>query len=167
MSRNRSIPWHPFRTFRLTGPQVGWFRPAAAVVIASLAPAALAFLFISLGAPVIDGPFKDGSTYTLADHVAIVLGAIALSFLVTWIAAPFAVFALRAAAMLGVAGWGTAMISAWIIGLPIAHVALNGDLTSDDYAILPQLMVAIAILGLSVWVTFWGLMAATNRRQQD
>ena len=152
-----------FRSPPLSGEQVGWFRPAAAIMLALAVPALLALLFIYSGAPAFDGPPSAGESYTLNDHIAIVLGTLAFSFLTSWMATPLILLSLRAAAMLGYAGWGTSVIAAWIIGLPIVHFALNGDLTTEEHAILPHMMFTIGFLGLSVWVAFWGLFAL--RRQ--
>lgn len=149
----------PFRSKPLTGQDVGWFHPTAAVLIGLFAPALSAFFIIQLGGPVIHGPPKDGSGYSLADHFAILTGALTMSFLVSWIAAPFALLVLRAAAMLGYAGWATAVFAAPVMGLPIVHFVLNGDLTSDTYAILPHMIISVGILGLSVWAAFWILFA--------
>lgn len=150
--------WHPFRTPRLSGPDIGWFRPAVAVVLAMVLPALLAILAIYLGAPVLSGPPKDGTALTLADHATLVVGSLAVSFLASWMAAPFALLALRGAAMLGWAGWGSAILCAELFGLPIVHFALQGDITTEDSTILPHIACAIALLGLSVWAIFWGLM---------
>lgn len=160
MKRDARISrWHPFRSPALSGPQVGWFRPAAAIIIAMILPALAAIAFIYSGAPIFSGPPKDGTGYTMADHLAIVLGALGLSFLTSWVAAPLVLLALRAAVMLGFAGWGSALIMAWVIGLPVVHVVLNGDVTTDEHAILPHMICAIGILGLSVWAAFWVLFA--------
>lgn len=147
----------------LSGDDVGWFRPAAAIIIAMVLPALLAIAFILFGAPTISGPPKDGSGSTLADHVAFVLAALSASILVSWMLAPLALLLLRAAAMLGYAGWGTAVIASLCFGLPLVHVVLNGDVTTEENAILPHMMVAIAFLGVSVWASFWGLMALKRK----
>ena len=146
---------HPFRTPPLTGPEVGWFRPAAAIILALILPAALALLLILNGAPVVDGPSSDGSPYTLSDHVGIVLGMLTVSPLVSWLMAPVALVVLRAAAMLGWAGWGTAVLAALAFGMPAAHLVLNGDMTTDVQALPFHLAVAISLLGLTTWAMFW------------
>lgn len=153
----------PFRTPPLSGPDVGWLRPFFAVVLAILGPSLLAGVFIYNGAPVFSGPPKDGSGYSWGDHVAIVLACLAASVVVTWMMVPLSVMGLRATAMLGYAGWGTAILAALIVGLPVAHVLLNGDLTTEENAILPHLMVALGVLGLSHWAAFWGLMSVRKR----
>lgn len=167
--KKRLINWlrQSFRTKPLSGHDVGWFIPAVAIVIGLTLPTILAFLIVFAGGPVISGPSKDGTGYDLADHIAIITGALMMSFLASWLATPFALLALRAAAMLGYAGWGTALLAALILGLPVVHVFLNRDLTTDRYAILPQVSVAIALLGLSVWVVFWGLIALRRKKIQS
>lgn len=157
------IPSHPFRTPILTGPQVGWFRPAAAVVLGLLVPAIIAIICLLLVSPTIAGPPKDGSGFAVSGHISLVLAALSASFLVSWMLAPFALLLLRAAAMLGYAGWGSALIVALALGLPTLHIALMGDVTSEDSSILPHITVAIALLGLSVWAVFWGLLARQQK----
>ena len=146
---------HPFRTAPLTGTEVGWFRPAFAIILALVLPALLALVLILNGAPVVEGPPKDGSGYTWGDHIGIVLGMLTVSPLVSWVVSPVALVALRAAAMLGWAGWGTAILTALGLGMPLAHLLLNGDLTTDEYALPVHLAVAISLLGLAIWATFW------------
>lgn len=158
------IPLHPIKTPPLSGPDVGWFRPALAVVLAMFLPALLAILFLFWGAPTIAGPPKDGSGYSISDHIDMVLAALAASVLVSWMVAPFAMLLLRAAAMLGFAGWGMAAFVAFALGLPTVHFALMGDLATEDTRLLPHIIIAIAMLGLSVWVAFWGLFALRKKR---
>ena len=151
-----TLPRHPLRSQKLSGAEVGWFRPALAVVLGLLILPWFALVLTLNGAPTIAGPPKDGSGYSFSDHIAIVLACLSVSFIATWMAAPVALLALRAAAMLGWAGWASAMGAAVILGLPMAHWTLNGDLTTDVYAVPVQLSVAIALLGLSIWAAFWG-----------
>ncbi len=149
---------HPFRTPRLSGAQIGWGRPLAAVLIALLIPAVLSIVFLYAGAPSLHGPPKDGTSYTLRDHIDMFSAALAASLVVSWMIAPFALIALRASALLGWAGWGTALLTALAFGLPTVHFALNGDVTTEDSTILPHILLAICTLGLSVWAAFWGLI---------
>ena len=93
------------------------------------------------------------------DHFGIFLAGLATSVVASWLIVPFGFIAMRAAAMLGWAGWGTAILTALGFGLPIVHFALNGDLTTEDASILPHIAAAIAFLGLSAWAAFWGLVA--------
>lgn len=154
---------HPFRTPKLTGAQVGWFPPAAAIVIALFLPALLAIAVILIGAPTVSGPPKDGTGYSIADHIALVLAVLSASIVMSWMIAPLALVLLRAAAMLGYAGWGTAILAALAFGLPMVHITLMGDVTTEENAILQHMIFAIAILGLSVWAAFWGLMALKRK----
>lgn len=155
---------HPFRTPKLTGAQVGWFRPAAAIVIALFLPALLAVAIILIGAPTVSGPPKDGTGYSIADHIALVLAVLSASIVMSWMIAPLALVLLRAAAMLGYAGWGTAILAALAFGLPMVHITLMGDVTTEENAIPAHIITAIAILGFSVWAVFWGLMALSTKR---
>lgn len=155
--------YHPFRTPRISGAQVGWGRPVAAVLIALLIPAILSMVFLYTGSPTLQGPPKDGSSYTIRDHIDMVTAALAASIVVSWIIAPIAFIVLRASAMLGWAGWGTALLSALGLGLPAVHLALNGDVTTEDTTILPHILFAICVLGLSVWAAFWGLIRLQHK----
>lgn len=157
-SEGRIHRGHPLRSTTLTGGEVGWFRPAAAVVIGLILPSAFALILVYFGGPTFSGPPKNGAGFSLSEHVGLVLGVLSVSFIISWMAAPFALFALRAMAMLGYAGWGSAVLSAWAIGLPIVHIVLNADATTDESAILLPMTVALGVLGLSVWVTFQCLL---------
>ena len=137
---------------------MGWWRPAVAVLAAMVVPTLLSVALILFGAPTISGPPKGGTGFTLADHMALTLAALTASVIVSWMLAPVALLLLRAAAMLGWAGWGSAVLAAWALGLPMVHFALHGDVTSEEPQFLPAILAAIAILGLTVWVIFWALM---------
>ncbi|MEN8840538.1 MAG: hypothetical protein ABF254_00005 [Octadecabacter sp.] len=154
---------HPFHTRPLSGAQVGWFRPAAAVLIALLIPVLLAMTYLYTGSPTLLGPPEDGTGYTLRDHIDIVTACLAASVVVSWVIAPIALLVLRASAMLGWAGWGSAVLCALTFGLPAVHLTLNGDVTTESQAILPHIVIAIALLGLSVWAAFWGLIALNSK----
>lgn len=154
-----AFPRHPFRSPKLTGAQAGWVKPAAAIFIALVVPAALAAAAVLMGGAVLSGPPKDGSGFSFGDHLNIVLAGLTASIVASWMIAPIALIGLRAAAMLGWAGWGTAILSALGFGLPIVHFALNGDVTTEDASILPHICIAITVLGLSVWAAYWALVA--------
>jgi len=151
----RTLIQRPFRSRPLSGAEAGWFRPAFAVIFALIFLPGLSLLIVLLGGPTISGPAKDGSSYTLSEHIGIILGLLSISPLVTWMIAPVGLLVLRAVAMLGWAGWGTAALASIMFGLPFAHLILNGDLTTDEFALPLHLAVAIALLGLSIWATFW------------
>ncbi|MCF2869801.1 hypothetical protein L0664_01860 [Octadecabacter sp. G9-8] len=155
---------HPFRTPRLSGAEVGWARPLLAVVFGLAVPSLMGWVMIYIHGATLSGPPKDGSGYTLNDHLAFVSAFVAASIIVTWMMIPIAVMAMRAAAMLGWAGWGTALLGSWAVGLPVVHVMLNGDLTTDGNGLLPHITLAIAILALSIWASFWALLAVWETR---
>lgn len=163
----RRALYAPFRTPPLSGAQVGWLKPAVAVLIALLLPALLAMVFLYTGSPPLHGLPKDGSGYTLRDHIDILTACIAASVVVSWVIAPIALLLLRASAMLGWAGWGTAVLCALAFGLPAVHFTLNGDVTTDNQAILPHIILAISLLGLSVWAAFWGLMVRNGTHSNN
>lgn len=154
-----------FRTHPLSGPEAGWLRPAFAVILALVIPAGFCLFIIVQSEFVFNGPPKDGSDYTLKDHVSLVIGALSVSFLASWMMIPFAIFALRLALMTGWAGCVTAMGAAVVIGLPLVHVGLSGDVTTEENAILPHVTVAIALLGLAVWAFYWGLFRLRRKKE--
>jgi hypothetical protein len=45
------------------------------------------------------------------------------------------------------------------IGVLVVHLALHGDLTTEDARVLPNLVVALVIQGTVGWAVFWGLMS--------
>jgi len=124
-------------------------------------------VFLYTGSPALHGPPKDGTGYALRDHIDIVTACMAASVVVSWVIAPFALFALRASAMLGWAGWGSAILCALVFGLPAVHFTLNGDVTTESQEILPHIILAISLLGLSVWAAFWGLIALNEKRANN
>jgi len=154
---------HPFRTPKLGGHDAGWGRSILAVIIALIIPCLIAIAFLFTSSPTLHGLPKDGSGYALRDHIDIFTACLAASVIVSWIIAPVAVLLLRASAIFGWAGWGSAILLAVIFGLPTVHFALHGDVTTESQAILPHITAAIAFLGLSVWAAFWGLVALSRR----
>ncbi len=122
-------------------------------------PSVVAAILVYAGGTSISGVPKSGLGPTLLDHFGIFLAGLATLVVASWLIVPFGFIAMRAAAMLGWAGWGTAILTALGFGLPIVHFALNGDLTTEDASILPHIAAAIAFLGLSAWAAFWGLVA--------
>ena len=165
MTVKPKIPfWHPFKSESLSGPQVGWFRPAAAVMLGFILPTTVALAMVYIGGPDFWEPIKSDVGYSFWDHVGLITGVLSVSFIVSWMAIPFTIIALRATAMLGYAGWGTALLCAWGIGLPIVHIALNADATTDESAILTHMTIAVGILGLSVWAAFWALVFLRKKR---
>lgn len=69
-----------------------------------------------------------------------------------------ALILLRYSAIFGWTGWGSAVLSALIIGVPTVHFALNGDVTTENPVILPHITIAITLLSLAVWGIYEGLM---------
>jgi len=127
-------------------------------------PTTVALAMVYIGGPDFWEPIKSDVGYSFWDHVGLITGVLSVSFIVSWMAIPFTIIALRATAMLGYAGWGTALLCAWVIGLPIVHVALNADATTDESAILAHMAIAVGILGLSVWAAFWALVFLRKKR---
>ena len=127
-------------------------------------PTTVALAMVYIGAPGFWEPIKSHDGYSLWDHIGLITGVLSVSFIVSWMAIPFTIIALRATAMLGYAGWGTALLCAWGIGLPIIHIALNADATTDESAILAHMAIAVGILGLSVWAAFWALVFLRKKR---
>jgi len=153
----------PFRSPRHSAETVGWVRPVFAVLLGLFVPALLAMLILYVESPTLSGPPKDGSGFRVGNHVEIVFAALSASFVVSWMVAPFALVLLRYSAIFGWAGWGSAVLSALLIGLPTVHVALNGDVTTEDSTILPHITIAIALLSLAVWGFFVCLMALREK----
>lgn len=159
----KKIRLRPFRTPALSGPEVTWWRPVLATILGLTLPAVIALLVVLAGGPVLSDPPSPG-TATLSDHVALIIGLLMVSPFASWLALPLAAPMVRAAAMLGWAGYGTSMASAVVVGWPMAHVILNGDLTTEEKALPIHLAVSLCLIGLSVWAVFWGLMALRKQR---
>jgi hypothetical protein len=76
--------------------------------------------------------------------------------LVSWIAVPIAVPVVRIAARRGWASPASMVTLALIIGLPVAHFVLNGDLTREAPEMIPYLAVGLAIQALCCWLFLRG-----------
>lgn len=154
----------PFRSVRLDWADAGWWRCAAAVLIGLLAPALIAASVIYLLTPDFAGPPKDGRGFTLAEHFFFFIGLLAASVVVSWMLAPVALVLLRLAAVTGWAGWASAAVAALIVGLPSAHVILNGDITTENTFLLPHLALALIVLGLSIRTIFYVQAVSRQKR---
>lgn len=133
-------------------PEAGWWPSILAVIAGIFLPAiaGAAFLYIS-DAP-LSGPPKDGLARTLEEHLLLISAALTAAPLIAWLAAPIAVPLLRLAIRRGWAGVGSAVIIAILVGLPILHIALNGDVTTEDQSVLPHIIAALSVQAVTGWV---------------
>lgn len=132
-------------------PDLGWGRPIAAVLMGILLPALPAALFLwGLDADIrdIDGAMLRGAWFIAACLMA--------TPLVSWIAVPVATPLVRVAARRGWAGPASLIALALIIGLPLAHVVLNGDLTREAPEMIPVLAMTFSIQALVGWIILRG-----------
>ncbi|MEJ6397214.1 hypothetical protein [Yoonia sp. 208BN28-4] len=132
-------------------PDAGWWRAIGAVLGGVFLPALLGVAFLYYSDAPLSGPPKDGLGRSLEMHALLVAAALAAAPLIAWLAAPLAVPALVYAQRHGWAGWGSAVLLAAAIGLPIVHFALNGDVTTEDQSVLGHIIAALIIQGTVGW----------------
>ncbi|MEL6641939.1 MAG: hypothetical protein AAFP98_11615 [Pseudomonadota bacterium] len=131
-------------------PDLGWGRPILAALAAIVVPAVPAF-FVVWGS---DTGFREimGSSDLSTRAVWLVAACLMAAPLVAWIAVPISAPLARIAARRGWAGPGSMVVLSWAIGLPLAHIVFNGDLTSEAPEVIPFLALALAIQALCGWL---------------
>ena len=132
-------------------PSAGWTPAIAVTLLAVILPALLGGGWLWLVDIPLAGLPKDGGVFGLAQVVSFVAAALLSAPLLAWIVVPICVPLLRAALRRGYAGWGSAVIVAWTIGLPAVHIFLNGDLTTEAPAMIPLMMIALALQALTAF----------------
>lgn len=132
-------------------PDLGWGRPIAAVLAGVFLPAIPAGLLLWVLDADIGAIY--GGVLRLCWYVAACLMATPL---VAWIAVPVATPLARLAARIGWAGPVSLIALAVLIGLPLAHIVLNGDLTSEAPEMIPVLALTFSIQALTGWIILRG-----------
>lgn len=130
-------------------PDATWLQASVAVCAGILIPCLLGLFCLVISDAPLAGPPKDGSPREWGSLVTL-FGAAALAApLVAWIALPLAIPLTRTAIRRGWAGWGSAMGLAIVLGLPVVHFALNGDLTNEAPKMIPLIVLVLILQGLS------------------
>jgi hypothetical protein len=125
--------------------------PLIAVLMGLFLPALLGGLVLYFtDAPLLGLP-KDGSGRSFAQHVAFVAAALTAAPIIGWAVIPIAVPVLRLLIQTGWAGIGSAILVALLIGLPLVHWMLNGDVTTEDSSILAHIVAALMLQGTVGW----------------
>lgn len=143
------------------GPRdTGLWRPVAAVAVGLIGPSLVALAIIALiggvSTPTTPSAMVGPGWLAQVDYVLFALmGAPLLAF----VGLPLGWFVMLVLLRLGYAGACSAVLSALFCGLPVVHVFLNGDLTTESTEVLPAILVALAVLGISIWAALWGLVA--------
>lgn len=139
---------------------VGLWRPLMAISGALLLPALVAWGLVALaGAP----GALDGQDW-LRGQILLTLYALAMAPVAGLFALPLLWPLVLVAAVRGWAGLGAAVVMALTVGLSVVHVALHGDLTTETGAILPNLVCALALQGLTGWAVFWSSMRHSHAK---
>ncbi|MBN7784619.1 hypothetical protein JYP51_06790 [Ponticoccus gilvus] len=130
----------------------GFLRPLLAVAAGLLLPALLSWALLFLAGPpgLLD---SRGPRY----EILFVLSALVGAPLVGFFLMPFLWAAALALLARGRAGLFSIMAAGLLIGLPVVHWALNGDLTTEAPSALPRLAVAIAVQCWVCWAVLWSL----------
>ena len=132
-------------------PHIGWWRPLVAVASGVLGPACVGALWLWFSDTPVSGPPKDGSHRDIWQHMVFVAAALTAAPILSWIAIPLATPLARLAVIRGWAGVGSAVVTACGLGLLIIHFALNGDVTTESPAVVPQIIAALGLQGATVW----------------
>ncbi len=133
---------------------VGVWRPVGATCLGILLPALLAYALLRLAG--VPGALDGGDAVRRA--ILFVLYALMAAPVLGLLTLPLSVALVLGLVVTGWAGAVSAVLAALIFGLPLVHVALNADLTTEDASVLPHLMVALSIQGLTVWTVLWAMM---------
>jgi hypothetical protein len=133
---------------------VGLWRPFVAVFAALALPALVAWgLLLIAGTP----GAVDGGDW-LRRNLLFTLYAWAMAPVLGWLALPVLWPLALIAAVRGWAGLMSAIGLALGVGLVVVHLALHGDLTTEDPTVLPNLTIALAVQATVGWAVFWRLM---------
>lgn len=132
-------------------PSAGWIVAFAVTVLAIILPALAGGGWIWLVDIPLTGLPKDGSWYDGPQAITIVAAALLSAPLLSWVIVPICVPLLRAALRRGYAGWGSAIIVAWAVGLPTVHIFLSGDITTEAPQMVPMVMTALTLQGLTAF----------------
>lgn len=138
---------------------VGLWRPFLAIVAALGLPSLAAWGLLSIagtpGALEGEDPLRAGILFTLY--------ALAMAPFLGWFLLPLLWPLALVAAVRGWAGMLSVLGIALGVGLISVHFALHGDLTTEDPAALPFVIVALSIQGVTGWAVFWATMGLRRR----
>ena len=133
-------------------PDIGWTRPIMAVVGAIFVPAVIAALYLMVF------PTDTTATYAGWDRLTWFIWRVAAcltaSPLFVILTLPLSAPAVWLAARFGFAGPVSLVLIALGLGLPAAHIMLNGDVTTEAPQMIPVLIVTITLQALLGWVIF-------------
>ena len=142
---------------------IGSWRPVIAVFGGVVLPSVLAFAVLHAF-----GGFHRPSSEMVGTGPAAFADLILFSLMsapvLIVIALPLGAAALLIAVRLGFGGLGSAVLLTEALGLPVVHVALHGDVTTESPAMaLPAVMLALAVIGAVSWRAFWALQRRSER----
>lgn len=150
-----------FRSTPMGVGHVGLWRPLVAVIAAMLVPALVAWGLLSIAG--IPGAMDGGDS--LRSAILFTLYALAMAPFLGWFLLPLLWPLALAAAVRGWAGLLSVLALSLSVGLIAVHFALHGDLTTEDPAVLPFVMLALTLQGTTGWADFWVTMQFAQRRQ--
>ena len=131
-------------------PTLGWGRPIAAVLAGVIVPAIPAAVYLVLAEVDRNAAIEGWAAITWIGWL--MAACLTASPLFVWIALPLAVPAVLFAARYGWAGPLSLVGISVGLGLPIAHIFLNGDLTTEAPEMIPFLVTAFAVQAICGWV---------------
>lgn len=132
--------------------RVGLWRPLVAIVAGMAVPAVLAVgLLMLAGSP---GALESSGSRAV---LLLWLYALASAPLVGWLLLPILWPLLLILIVRGWSGLGLLVLAAWALGLPVAHVLLNGDLTTETPAMVLVLAAALTVQAGICWLVLWAM----------
>lgn len=139
------------RSEPVTREVLGMWRPLMAVLAGFILPALPAWGMLSIAG-------AGGEDIWLRQQILWVLYALGAAPVIAWLSLPVSWPLLTFMALRGWAGASSAGAAALLLGLPVVHVVLHGDITSEDTTILPHLALALLLQGLTTWAVLWALV---------
>lgn len=155
MARSLPLGWRSAPT-GIVG--VGFWRPLVAVLAGLFVPALTAWVLLALaGEPAMLA--SRGLRYEILFVLYALFGAPAVGFFLL----PLLWALALAMAARGWAGLLSVWVACLLIGLPVLHIFLHGDLTTEAPSALPRLVIALLVEGFAFWVALWSLLPGHRR----
>ncbi|KUF08780.1 hypothetical protein [Pseudoponticoccus marisrubri] len=137
--------------------QLGLWRPLASVLAGLILPALVAgALLVIAGEP---GFAESG---WLRGRLLLAVYALVAAPALGWLLLPLLWPLVLVMAQRGWAGLCAFLVVANVLGLIVAHVALNGDLTSEAPGTVPILVLALSLQAVTAWAVLWALVPAVR-----
>ena len=139
-------------------PDIGWRVPVVAVLMGLFLPCLVGGAILYLIDVPLTGLPKDGAARSFGQHLGFVAAALTAAPIIAWMVLPLVIPALRLMIQTGWAGSLAAVALSVGLGLPLVHWMLNGDVTTEDTAVLGHIVVAMIVQALTGWAVLQVLL---------